>query len=527
VKKRINVILFIVVISLALTGYISSLPLVKLFLSMGEGFIPMAASTAVSFLVTIFTSLIWLKYTRRFYRYKSYVAIAVLIVALFGLLEVAEYFIGFDLNFENYLVPNFGDHDGIPLARMSPVTGFCFFLSSSVLLILLNQNNNRESSYFITQVKNRIKNISTTLITLISLLFMVNYLYKSPLFYNTQDIIPMALSTSLGFLCVSAILIINDKKNYLIELFTQLSPSASLIRFITPFTVLSVFITGLIQHVIFTVSPVNNSTFFSASVITLLSILCGFMAMLVTRKLMDLQDKSNENLHQYKSMVTLASGMQALLDDNFVYLAVNQAYVDKLDLTIEEVVGKHFSDVFGKKYFDAEFIRFAERSLAGEVILQKKWMRCASGHKFYIELEMTPYYQDDGKTYGIMVNARDITQLKHYQDNLEKSKFVVENSPVIAFQWRNDEDWSVEYVSSNVDLFGFQASDLLIGKVNYTDMIHPQDLPRVRREVKYFSDKGRENFTHEYRIVSPSGRIFWIDDKTTIERDKAGVVCFF
>lgn len=519
--------LFISVFSLALIGGISYIPLFEFVLNIDEGFIPMAPSTAVSFLVTIITSIIWVNYNRQFYHYKKQATLALSIVALFGLLEVAEYFIGIDLNFENYLVPHLGYHDGIPLARMSPVTGFCFFLTSCVLLILLDQKNNREGNYFTIQVTTWIKNICTTLILLISLLFMVTYLYKSPLFYNTQDIIPMALSTSLGFLCLAAILITNDKKNYLIEQFTDLSPSATLIRFITPFTVLSVFITGLIQHGIFTLNPVNNSTFFAAIVLTLLSVMCGFMAMLVTKKLMEFQDNNNKYLHQYKSMVTLSSGMQALLNNNFVFLAVNQAYVNKLNLTIDEVVGKHFSDIFGKSYFDAEFISFAERSLAGEVIIQKKWMKCRSGHKFFIELEIAPYYQNDGNIHGIMVNARDITQLKHYQDNLEKSKVVIENSPIIAFRWRGDEDWSVDYVSSNVDLLGYQASDLLSGKVKYSEMVHPHDLPRVIREVKYFTEKAREHFSHEYRIISPSGKIFWIDDRTTVERDKDGVVTFF
>jgi len=87
---------------------------------------------------------------------------------------------------------------------------------------------------------------------------------------------------------------------------------------------------------------------------------------------MSFQDESNKYLHQYKSMVTLSSGMQALLNDKFEYLAVNQAYVEQLNLTIEEVVGKHISDIFGQVYFDAEFIKQADRSLAGEVLIQKK-----------------------------------------------------------------------------------------------------------------------------------------------------------
>lgn len=520
-KQKLNIILFVSVFSLALLGGISSLPLLAFGLSLDDGFIQMAPSTSISFLVTILLSLIWVKYTRQFYHNKKYVALAILPVALFGLLEVVGYFIDADLNFENHLMPNFGYLDGIPLGRMSPITGFCFFISSCVLLILVSQNKKRRISHFI----NLIKNIFTTLLFFTSLLVIVSYLYQIPLLYNIHNIIPMALSTSVGFLCVSGILIINDKKNHLVELFTHLSPSTTLIRFITPFTVLSVFITGLIQHFMFTAYFVNYSPLITAFILILLAVTCGFMAIFLTKKLISFQDKININLHQYKSMVTLSSGMQALLDDNFVYLAVNQAYVEKLNLTIEQVVGKHLSEVLGKVYFDTEFKSFAEQSLAGEVVIQRKWMEFSSGQRAFIDLEMAPYYQDDGNIYGIIVNARDITQLKHYQDNLKKSNLVIENSPVVAFRWR--ADWSVEHVSSNVNLLGFQASDLLSGKIDYLDMVHPQDLPHVIKDVEYFTEKGGKHFSHEYRIISPAGTVFWVDDRITIERGKDGNVSFY
>jgi len=521
VKQKLNIIMFASMFSLAVLGGISYLPLFEFFLSIDNGFIPMAPSTSALFLITFLVLFVWVHYARKFYRYKKTIGLILLIVSLFGLFEIVEYYTGVELNFESHLVPTYGDLQGIPIARMSPVTGFCFFLTSCVLFILLNHHKKCECIHLFTLIKN----VFTTLISLTSLLFIVTYLYRSPIFYNTQDIIPMALSTSLGFLCVSGVLIVNDKKNYFMKIFTHLSPSTALIRFITPFTVFSIFITGLVQHFMFAVSSVNNSIYLSTTILILFAVICGFIAMLVTKKLMSFQDESNKYLHQYKSMVTLSSGMQALLNDKFEYLAVNQAYVEKLNLTIEEVVGKHLSDIFGKKYFESKIKGHCERCLAGEVIKLERWMKLTAEHQLYMEIELSPYYQNDGKIYGIMVNARDITQLKQYQDNLEKSKLVIENSRVIAFRWK--PDCSVEHVSTNVDLLGVQASDLLSGNIKYTDMVHPQDLARVMREVRSFTKKGVKQFIHEYRIVSPLDRVFWVEDRTTIVRGTDGKVAFY
>lgn len=520
-KQKLNLLMLASIFSLAVLGGISYLPLFEFFLSIDEGFIPMAPSTSTLFLMTFVVLFVWVNSARKFYRYKKYIGLILLLVSLFGLLEIVEYFTGVELNFESYLVPVYGDLQGIPIARMSPVTGFCFFLTSCVLFILLSHHKKGDLSHFISLLKN----IFTTLLSLTSLLFIVTYLYRSPIFYNTQDIIPMALSTSLGFLCVSGVLIVNDNKNYFMKIFTQLSPSTALIRFITPFTVFSIFITGLVQHFMFAVSSVNNSIFLSTAILLLFAVICGFIAMLVTKKLMSFQDESNKYLHQYKSMVTLSSGMQALLNDKFDYLAVNQAYVEKLNLTIEEVVGKHLSDIFGKKYFESKIKGHCERCLAGEVIKLERWMKLTAEHQLFMEIELSPYYQNDGNIYGIMVNARDITQLKHYQDNLEKSKLVIENSRVIAFRWK--PDCSVEHVSSNVDLLGVQARDLLSGNTKYTDMVHPEDLARVMREVRSFTKKGVKQFIHEYRIVSPLDRVFWVEDRTTIVRGEDGKVAFY
>jgi hemerythrin-like metal-binding protein/PAS domain S-box-containing protein len=521
VKQKLNLFMFVGLLSLAVLGGISYLPLFELILSIDEGFIPMAPSTSALFLVIFLSLNLWINYPRKFCRYKKSIGLTLLFVALFGLLKIFEYLIGVELTFESFLLPNFGHLNGIPIARMSPVTGFCFFLTSCVMFILLKQAKENEKN----SVIHLSKSFFTTTLFLISLLFIVTYLYRSPFFYNTQDVIPMALSTSLGFLCISGLLILNDKRNAIMIVFTQLSPSTALIRFITPFTVFSVFITGLVQHFMFTVNPANNSIFLSTFILILFAIICGFLAMLVTIKLMSFQDETNKNLHQYKSMVTLSSGMQALLNDKFEYLAVNQAYVDKLNLTIDQVVGKHLSDIFGKKYFESKVKSHCERCLSGDVIKLDRWMKLTAEHQLFMEIELSPYYQNDGNIYGVMVNARDITQLKHYQDNLEKSKLVIENSRVIAFRWK--PDCSVEHVSSNVSLLGVQANDLLSGKTKYTDMVHPQDLACVMEEVRSFTEKGVKQFIHEYRIVSPSGRMYWVEDRTTIERGEDGNVSFY
>ncbi|MBK6530515.1 MAG: PAS domain S-box protein [Deltaproteobacteria bacterium] len=98
--------------------------------------------------------------------------------------------------------------------------------------------------------------------------------------------------------------------------------------------------------------------------------------------------------------------------------------------------------------------------------------------------------------------------------------------PVAIFCWRATEGWPVEFVSSNVShVLGYGAEDFLSGRVVYARAIHPDDLPKVTREVEEHSASGDLVFEHEdYRLIDPEGRVIWVRDLTAIIRDDAGQI---
>jgi len=98
--------------------------------------------------------------------------------------------------------------------------------------------------------------------------------------------------------------------------------------------------------------------------------------------------------------------------------------------------------------------------------------------------------------------------------------------PVAIFCWSAAEGWPVEFVSSNVGhVLGYGAEDFLSGRVVYARAIHPDDLPKVTREVEEHSASGDLVFEHEdYRLIDPGGRVIWVRDLTAIIRDDAGKI---
>lgn len=103
------------------------------------------------------------------------------------------------------------------------------------------------------------------------------------------------------------------------------------------------------------------------------------------------------------------------------------------------------------------------------------------------------------------------------------------SSPSVFFKWRNDATWSVSYVTKNTqEIFGYTKEQFLSGKVQYSHIIHPEDLKRVVNEVHHAIEKKLTSFTHEpYRILTAHNKTIWIDDTTNIQRDQEGNVLYF
>ena len=109
-------------------------------------------------------------------------------------------------------------------------------------------------------------------------------------------------------------------------------------------------------------------------------------------------------------------------------------------------------------------------------------------------------------------------------DQLRSMAQVIEASPVVVFQWRAVNDWPVEWVSANVARWGYDPRRLIANDPPFSELIHPDDRPRVIQEVRRFTDEGADAFVQEYRIRTADGRVLWLDDRTRVVRDAAGNV---
>ena len=98
---------------------------------------------------------------------------------------------------------------------------------------------------------------------------------------------------------------------------------------------------------------------------------------------------------------------------------------------------------------------------------------------------------------------------------------------VVAFVWENAEGWPIANISENVTpIFGYDSNDFLSGRISFSQVVHPEDLSRVSKEVEGIgigNTAGR--VVHApFRIITRVGAVQWVEGFTRVLRDKDGGV---
>ncbi len=98
----------------------------------------------------------------------------------------------------------------------------------------------------------------------------------------------------------------------------------------------------------------------------------------------------------------------------------------------------------------------------------------------------------------------------------------VNNSPVVVFLCRPEHKWPVEFISGNINQFGYSVEEFTEEKLLFGDIIHPSDLERVTDNLIRNCSEGKTDFNQEYRILTRDGQVRWVGEQTFIQTDENG-----
>lgn len=119
----------------------------------------------------------------------------------------------------------------------------------------------------------------------------------------------------------------------------------------------------------------------------------------------------------------------------------------------------------------------------------------------------------------------DITERHHEHQLLASELALFSEGPVIVIEWRGASEWSVVSVSSNVtNELGYTPEEMTDSSFSFANLLHPDDLDRIRNESQVCCASGRSSWEQSYRLRRKSGVYAWYSDHTQAVRDENGVV---
>ncbi|MFY8136449.1 MAG: PAS domain S-box protein, partial [Aquimonas sp.] len=123
--------------------------------------------------------------------------------------------------------------------------------------------------------------------------------------------------------------------------------------------------------------------------------------------------------------------------------------------------------------------------------------------------------------------VRDMSERQALSDSLREqerlTRTLIANLPGVAFRCRNDENWSMLFVSDGVEpLTGWPTEAFPRGETSFGQIIHPDDALRCRDSVEAALAENRPWVGLEYRILRADGSERWVSETSRGVFDEQG-----
>lgn len=384
-----------------------------------EFYIPMSPDTA--FLFVIFGLLLTLRCDRAEGKKRTWLVVLLGAISCYGLLEFSKLFHSGDFIFEQLLFPSAGKLGTLPLARMSPITGLLFFVAAVAMWFKLAGDR--------PAVVNTSSGLSIA-VALSGFTATTGYLFDTPFLYG-GDVIPLAATTSLGFLALGCgIAALTSRESIFLRTFTGTNASAMLLRGILPIIVVLVLVHGVVSRTVLDRLGLNEALV-SALLTLLFMLITGAVVINLSRIIFRHADqadakrqKAEDELYRSKYM------LQLILNDipqrvfckdlNSHYLWCNMAFARDAGLNDP-------SQIIGKSDFELPWKNQAELYRADDLLVMKSGnpklhylepLLTKDGKNSWLQTSKIPLRDHNGDIFGVLCSFEDVTERKIAEETL-------------------------------------------------------------------------------------------------------------
>lgn len=224
-----------------------------------------------------------------------------------------------------------------------------------------------------------------------------------------------------------------------------------------------------------------------------------------------------QDLRRYKDIVSTSTDFLSFVDRDYVYRAINDTYLKVFEKSRDEIVGHTVSEILGKEGFGGAVKKNIDRCLSGDSTNFKKWLDFPTGARRCLDMHFEPFLDEDGSISGVVVNGRDITELKKQKDLLSEAQEITHIGSWEFDLTENEMSWSDElYRIFEIDPKEFDAS-----YESFLALVHPDDLEMAD---KAYTESVRNKTLYEVtvRLLMKDERVKYVNQRGQTFYDKDG-----
>ena len=218
------------------------------------------------------------------------------------------------------------------------------------------------------------------------------------------------------------------------------------------------------------------------------------------------QQRLETSERRYRTLVeSFPDGSVGLFNEELEYTAVGGQLLDQLDITAEERVGYHISELYPDDLVGTLEPRF-RAAIAGESSEFD-----IEYHGRHLRAHTVPVRDGDGDVYAGMLVISDVTSRVETRRELRESeakfRMLAENlEEVVGMMDANGEE--LIYVNPAFEsVWGSDRAALFDDPTVFLDAVYEADRPRVEAA---FDAIPEEVFDEEFRVVRPDGSVRWL-----------------
>lgn len=128
--------------------------------------------------------------------------------------------------------------------------------------------------------------------------------------------------------------------------------------------------------------------------------------------------KYENELIKYNSILSASNDRMAFINTDYIYQAVNEAFCKHHNLNCDKIVNHHVKEIIGEDAFNNITKEHYDLCFKGNDVNFQTWYKFPNNEKIYLDIVLTPNYNDKNKIIGLVLISRDITNLKKIQEDL-------------------------------------------------------------------------------------------------------------